>query len=81
MNLIAIYSHAVHAPGHRSSPHLKLLKPDRSTPHQPLGLRWTLRRLVVTDRFGSEAVVQADITRMSAFGCIAATRLRENYNV
>ena len=43
MKLITIHTHATHARGHRSSPHLKLLKPDRSTPHQPLGLRWTLR--------------------------------------
>lgn len=39
MKIIIIHPHAIHAPGHRSSPHLKLLKPDRSTPHQPLGLR------------------------------------------
>ncbi len=33
----------IHAANHRSSPHLKLLNPDRSPPHQPIGLRWTLR--------------------------------------
>jgi len=64
MKLITIHPHATHAPGHRSSPYLKLLKPDRSTPHQPLGLRGrSLSSLATQFRYACErtySVVRQD---------------------
>jgi len=53
MKLITIHPHATHAPGHRSSPYLKLLKPDRSTPTNHQGF---------DGRFG-------DSLSLSVFGC------------
>jgi hypothetical protein len=64
MKLITIHAHATHATGHRSSPYLKLLKPDRSTPHQPLGLRGrSLSSLATQFRYACErtySVVRQD---------------------
>lgn len=45
------------------------------------GAKWVEEKILLNGEFGSLAVVQNDITRMSAFGCIADTRLNGNYKV